>query len=314
MLIIQNSILPKLVIVTSLFFSLNGHLLANENDDEKAIPKQVRLMLIDADGSNVRELFRSEIFTFLGSPTYSADGEKIAMDGWETQKGQSFGNSHILTINSDGTILKDIGDGAMPSWSPDGKQITFSRYRPRGVWIMDADGANCKCIDPAGWGAQWSPDGSKIVYSSYDLGEANLKIYHTKEDTFSYVFPFKKSPYKSYHFNSCWSPDSKSVCVKVKSKAGNNEIITVKIDQGLKGIKVHFSKPVWDPTGDNTWHPDGKLVSFTIWSGEHKTRRIFSFNPQIKDSLKIMPGQNYEGDPENLCWTPDGKSIVFSLK
>ena len=60
--------------------------------------------------------------------------------------------SHLLTCQADGQGLKDLGTGAMPSWSPDGKRITFSCYDPRGVWTMNADGTSRELLDAEGWG------------------------------------------------------------------------------------------------------------------------------------------------------------------
>jgi Tol biopolymer transport system component len=62
-----------------------------------------------------------------------------------------------------------------PRWSPDGKQIAFSRYdKVRGdktaVFVMDADGQNLHQLSPATLPArfpEWSPDGSRIVFTSF---------------------------------------------------------------------------------------------------------------------------------------------------
>lgn len=299
-----------IVIAASLFFSCGGNLFANADDEEKPKVKQTHLMIMNADGTGLKVLFQSEKFTGLGSPAFSSDGKQIAMDGWQSHLGETFNQGHILVINSDGTDLKDAGDGLMPSWSSDGKQLTFSR---NGVWTMDVDGENREQIDPRGWGAQWSPDGVMIIYSESSLGGVNLKIYNTQEETFRYVFPFEESPYQRYYWNSCWSPDSKSICIKGRTKEGAYEIATVEIDKGLKGLKVHYSHPKRQPGEDYSWHLDGKRILCTLQVPEFKVRKIFTFNPSTKEAMKVMPGQTFSEIPGSVCWSPDGKKLIFTL-
>ncbi len=283
--------------------------------DEKPEPKGTQLMMINADGTGLREIFSSEDFPSLGSPAFSPDGKQIAMDGWKSQNGETFSKAHILVINSDGTNFRDLGDGAMPSWSADGKQVTFSRYSPRsGVWKMNIDGSNQELIENGGWGAQWSPDGKLIAFSDYGLGEANLKIYDIEEDTFRYIFAFNESPYSRYYWNMCWSPDSQSLCFKGQTKARHFELATVNIDQGKKSWKVHYSDPKKQPGEDVSWHPDGKQILCTLQSPEFKTRKIFIFNPLTKDKPVVVPGQTFDESPGSACWSPDGKKLIFTIK
>lgn len=303
-----------LVAITASLLSFWGdNLFADEavKKKEKVQPVQSRLIIMDANGSNVKELFRSEKFTAIGSPDFSPDGKQIAFDGWDEPGGEKNWQAHLLIVNADGTDLKDVGHGAMPTWSPDGKQFAFSSYSPRGIWTMNIDGTNRELIDPAGWGAQWSPDGTMIIYSDSSLGETNLKIYHTKEETFRYVFPFGKSPYRQYYWNSCWAPDSKSLCFKGRTKEGVYEIVTLEIDKGLKGLKIHYSDSKIQPAADYSWHPDGKQISYRLWSQKDKAAKIFSLNPMSDEKPTIIPGQKYDVVPLSLSWRRDGKKLVF---
>jgi len=300
--------------LASLLFYYAIPLDANEDDDEKAQPEQTHLMIMDATGTHLKTLFKSDQFTALGSPAFSNDGKQIAMDGWQAHKGETFSNGHILVINSDGTNMQDIGDGLMPSWSADGKQIVFSRRTPYGIWTMNSDGTNRQLLDSHGWGAQWSPDGTMIIYAESSLGKANLKIYHTKDETFRYLFPFEKSPYRQYYWNACWSPDSQSICFKGKTDQGAYEIVTVEIEKGLNGLKVHYSDPKRQPSEDYSWNRDGKQILCTLQSPQYKVRKIFSFNPLTKEALRVLPGQNFDRVPGNICWRPDGKKLIFTLR
>ena len=139
------------------------------------------LYLVDADGKNLRRLVAREDFSACGSPDWSHDG-KLAFDAWEHSLGETYVAAHIFTVNGDGTGLRDLGLGAMPSWSPDGKRIAFSHYQPRGVFTMNADGSDRKLLDEQGWGVEWSPKGNEVAYIVHENG-ANLCVRDPAGDT-----------------------------------------------------------------------------------------------------------------------------------
>src|SRR3954454_18728590 len=68
-----------------------------------------------------------------------------------------------------------VRNGKDPAWSPDGRQIAYSDWRLRGIWVIHADGSGrrrltwtpperrrkpCCGVDDA---PSWSPDGRRIV-------------------------------------------------------------------------------------------------------------------------------------------------------
>ena len=71
----------------------------------------------------------------------------------------------MLLMKADGTEVECLGNGAMQSWSDDGKRIAFSCNAPRGVWVLDLATKKRELIDNEGWGIQWSPDGKYWAYS-----------------------------------------------------------------------------------------------------------------------------------------------------
>ena len=113
----------------------------------------VALFVIDSDGKNLHKLPAIPEYAQCGSPKFSPDGSKIACDGWKSLMGEHTADAHALLINCDGSGFKDLGKGAMPSWSPDGKQFAFGQYgqENHGIWTMSADGTSRKHIED-GWG------------------------------------------------------------------------------------------------------------------------------------------------------------------
>lgn len=116
-----------------------------------------QIYVMHMDGSDLRRI------TFEGSyntsPSWSPKGDKIAFSGRR-------GTNQIFIVNPDGTELTQLtmqGNNEDPSFSPDGRYITFSSDRDgiKGIYIMRADGEYQKRITPKNTRAfspRWSPN------------------------------------------------------------------------------------------------------------------------------------------------------------
>jgi Tol biopolymer transport system component len=123
------------------------------------------LSVMRADGSGAKPLGSAGL---IGScPRFSPGGGRIAYRAGE------FGE--IWVINADGTGRRRISGSSTdydqcPSWSPDGRSLTFVRYKgfsDADVWVMRADGRGAKQLTTDGdtkTSAAWSPNGRSIAY------------------------------------------------------------------------------------------------------------------------------------------------------
>ena len=136
------------------------------------------LSLMNADGTNVRELIGRGFGGSIGRGSFSPDGKNIAFEGLFNH-----GAEHgIYVLNIRTLEMKAIAPQVMlnnPDWSPDGKHIICDEWNTFGVhttiWIMDADGHDLRKLIPTPVGGEgeftiersyprWSPDGQRIVF------------------------------------------------------------------------------------------------------------------------------------------------------
>lgn len=106
-------------------------------------PSQVELFIMDADGSNKRQITNNGAANF--APYFHPSGEKII---FSSNLGDPTGRVfHLYMINIDGTGLEQITTegvfNGFPMFSPDGKKLVFSSDRnasnPRDMNVFIAD-------------------------------------------------------------------------------------------------------------------------------------------------------------------------------
>jgi hypothetical protein len=107
-------------------------------------------------------------------PRLSPDGRLLAFDS------DSDGERGVYVSERDGRGQRRIsgnGYAAVPSWSPDGRQLAFIKgepERPRvwNLWILDLASGDRRRLSAFSsgqvWGASWFPDGKRVAYSHED--------------------------------------------------------------------------------------------------------------------------------------------------
>ena len=107
-----------------------------------------QIYLMDADGSNQRNISNSASSYGDAAPAWSPDGTQIA---FFSDKDDNF-TFQIYVMDADGSNQRNISNSSLSdsfsNWSPDGTQIAFEGLRDDSteIYVMDADGSNRKNI------------------------------------------------------------------------------------------------------------------------------------------------------------------------
>jgi hypothetical protein len=182
----------------------------------------------------------------------SPDGRMIAFDS------DREGERAVYIADADGRAVRRVsGEGfaAVPSWSPDGRRLTFVRAepdRPRvwNLWMVDlATGETTRVTSHRvgqPWGAAWFPDGERIAYSHEDR-----LIVRTIDGRNEQIYP---SPRAGRLVRTpAVSPDGRKVVFQLYRDGA--WMLDLR-DGSMRRI-------LSDPTAEEfTWAPDGRRVAY----------------------------------------------------
>ncbi len=251
----------------------------NQDEGESTTFTSDEVFVMDADGSDVRQLTPDEIGMSSGQPTWSHDGSQIAY-----VRGQSvasvvpsrYGDLFVVSADGGEATRSRLTDGpdTDPDWSPDGRTIAFTRGENLSnekanddLYVLDfATGAtNQLTRTPPGVfesAAAWSPDGSLIAFarstgtSQFD-GMSRIYVINRDGTGERLVLEHKLFAYAPYSLD--WSPDGRSIAFETSSMIGCTSISVVSSNGGSPRALTTCTRPnessaapVWQPSADET--------------------------------------------------------------
>ena len=209
------------------------------------------------DGSGLRRLTKSTAEK--RGPALSPDGRKIAF--WRV------GPATLFVMSSAGGTVRRINAGprgshvASPDWSPDGRQLLFSRWADASPgrsdsFVFGADGGHLRRVTSTGGASDsaWSPDGRTIAFTNRGrisvVGIDGTNLHRVAEDLEC--------------ANPAWSPDGSSLAF---SCLGDRLLVVAPLAGGSPRVVDAAS------TGFLTspsWSPDGARI---VYEGAHASLR-----------------------------------------
>ena len=221
--------------------------------------------------------------------------------------------SFIRLMNPDGSGVKEIIEGGIACWSPDGKRIAFLSMGDgpaNDIFVMSLDGGSLRNLtnSPTKWehDPDWSPDGREIMFSSdgmlwaIDVETGQVRRISPQHRIVNGIREFQDSKAR-------WSPDGRRIVFLSVEMGRNFEIYMCDSDGGNR-INLTNSPAVDDWP---VFTPDGKGVEFVSNRGGTLNNKLYLLNLET-GKLKLLC------EMKSAIWSPDvspdGRWIVFSSR
>jgi len=237
---------------------------------------------------------------------------------------------HIYIVNPDGSKEYQLTTfpayNRVPRWSPDGEMIAFSSDYNQSlnnfrIWTVSSKGGNAKLLTNGGWYHIWSRDGKMIAFVA-DPNSPIISIVPAEGGE-----PKELVAIDGKIDNLDWSPDRKRIVFSYSKTPKEYSNISEYSRERLSGISIILAdggKPkklipaekkgvvYWSPR----WSPDGKKIAFRTYNQNAREKGgekeiflgIWTIDAEGGEPKLIA---NLKRDGYHLCWTPDGKYIIY---
>ncbi|MFJ9448668.1 hypothetical protein ACIRRH_43840 [Kitasatospora sp. NPDC101235] len=211
------------------------------------------------------------------APAFSPDGKQVAFSrSWgalDPSGSHQVQYSDLYLMSPEGTDVQRLtfvtndkpysGAVSNPSWSPDGKQLTFE-YRTsatgqpansRAIYVVSADGTGLRQLTPwelrAGDRADWSPDGTRILFTTYPAGPDNAPgggIYTVHPD--GSALGALTAPSNTFYGTATYAPDGTSIVFAQAPAGAGTDLYSMRSDgTGVARLTNSadrwLSRPAW---------------------------------------------------------------------
>jgi len=283
----------------------------------------------------------------LGSPQLSPDGRQLVFTLSKPDWKANTRITHIWRINTDGSGLIQMTNGAKgessPAWSPDGRLIAFTAERGAGTGEGAAQSTQIFVIPNAGGEAEqltshetsvsdiaWSPKGDAIYFRAPEPKTAEEKQREKERDD---VYAYDEN-FKQMHLWKVTLGDKKEQRItegdfSINSYSLSRDGTKIVVARGISplyGDAEHNELYLMDADGRNMVRltdnriaegnaeisPDNSQVLFTAGANDrfetYYNSRVFLVSARGGDARYAFPKFPHAVDAAR--WSKDGKSVV----
>ncbi len=256
-----------------------------------------RLVWRDRTGNKTGEIGRPH--DRINYPALSPDGLRVAVRAQENQQVELW--LHEVDRPVGQRLTFESGDPLYPSWSPDGKLVTYALASDGSfnLYVRSADGStNSETLVASAaneLGSDWSPDGRSVIYSVEDAETGNdLWVFDRQANNSE----GGATPFLATRFSESTpqiSPDG-AYAAYCSDESGTRETYVREFPSGSRRWQISENggcQPRWSHDGKELFYVEGDtLVAVDVTSGPDfrigPSERLFS------DPKLFLHGWNYD--------------------
>jgi len=202
---------------------------------------------------------------FQATPAISPDGTLVA---FRQSGGANDTGLYVAMVGGDKPLQLTSGPGdCCPAWSPDGRQIAFTRYseKPDAIYIVPALGGSEHRVYSSsgslGGGVTWSTDGRILAFTESTDTDRRRATVSVLSLTDSSVRPITSPPPGWLDHEPSFSPDGTQLAFVRSTVAGvSNDVFVMPANGGQAKRLTFDNRPIM---GAPTWTPDSHQLVFS---------------------------------------------------
>jgi Tol biopolymer transport system component len=292
---------------------------------------EMRLMSVDLGSGSIREVLASSDGWWLASPSFSPDGQRLALLNIQPPPSGEFHDSQYGTVYvvraDDGDVERTFERAAIwtpMSWSPGGEWLAAveagggTRW-PRLTLLPAGEGEPMEAPFARAWHGTWLPQGQQLLTTrGQPSGGIELMFWDVSTAEFQ---PFSVQSEAGTGLPDVvwglkWSPDGRWLSGFVGDEWESLDLYAVRGEGGepVQLFDEQGSTIIW-----SRWAPDSSHIAFIAIRG--RTLEDSGDEEDVVDGFVVQPdggglwqvNVGLGGRVARMAWSPDGQRLAFAL-